>query len=125
MIRIRRVYDPAFEDEGLRVLVDRLWPRGVRKADLAMDLWAKDLAPSSELRQWYCHEPERFPEFSQRYREELRHALTPQHTVLAAALHGNVTLLYAARDPLLNQARVLQQVLMHRCAARARRSKAS
>jgi uncharacterized protein YeaO (DUF488 family) len=76
MLRIRRAYEDPLPDDGYRVLVDRLWPRGVKKEALQLDLWAKDLAPSPELRQWFGHDPARFRDFAKRYRAELRAAPT-------------------------------------------------
>jgi uncharacterized protein YeaO (DUF488 family) len=111
-IRVKRVYDPASPDDGYRVLVDRLWPRGVSKATARLDLWLRDIAPTTELRKWYGHEPERWPEFQVRY-----HAEVDQHPELvqtlrdAEAEHGTVTLLFAARDEERNEARVLAEVL--------------
>ena len=71
-VRLKRAYEPAAPDDGVRVLVDRLWPRGLRKADAAIDRWMKDIAPSTELRQWFGHDPERWPEFHRRYARELQ-----------------------------------------------------
>ncbi|MBV8471984.1 MAG: DUF488 domain-containing protein [Hyphomicrobiales bacterium] len=110
-IRIRRVYDPPSDDDGARVLVDRLWPRGLRKENAAWSLWLKDVAPSPELRTWFGHDPERFAEFAQRYRAELaanEGAVEP----LDELLHrGRVTLLYAAHDAEHNHALVLADYL--------------
>lgn len=111
MIRIRRVYEPPTPSDGVRVLIDRLWPRGMRKQDLPFDLWAKDLAPSPRLRQWFGHAPARFAVFAERYAAELDTVLTPDHPVLRAARKGHLTLLYAARDPQINHAVVLQRAL--------------
>ncbi|MFG1945883.1 DUF488 domain-containing protein [Nonomuraea sp. NPDC048826] len=110
-ITIQRVYDdrPA---EGAVFLVDRMWPRGVRKEDLRLDGWVRDAAPSTELRQWFGHRPERFAEFAERYRAELdagREALRP---LLDAAAEGPVTLLYSAKDTEHNQAVVLRDYLL-------------
>lgn len=109
-IDIQRVYDhpPA---RGAVFLVDRVWPRGVRKADLRLDGWPRDVAPSTELRTWFGHRPERFAEFAERYRAELndhREALEP---LLEAARQGPVTLLYSAKDTEHNQAVVLRDHL--------------
>ena len=113
-IRIKRVYDPSNADDGLRVLVDRLWPRGVKKADAAVDVWAKDLAPSTELRQWFNHDEDRFEEFAHRYRAELDSDELSLEPVMAATDHGVVTLLYAARNPTCNHALILQSWLQLR-----------
>jgi len=105
---VRRIYEPAGHDE-LRVLVDRLWPRGVSKAAAALDDWAKDAAPSTELRRWYGHRPERFAAFARRYRDELRHS--PADAVVARLLEAvatsDVALLTATKDIDHSGARVL------------------
>jgi uncharacterized protein YeaO (DUF488 family) len=109
-LSIKRVYDAPSDDDGLRILVDRLWPRGLRKEAARLDEWAKELAPSPALRKWFDHRPDRFEEFSRRYREELHN--TP---ALAAARERfqkrRTTLLYGARDPLINHAAVLAELL--------------
>ncbi|WP_031470821.1 DUF488 domain-containing protein [Sciscionella sediminilitoris] len=107
-IRIRRVYAAEEPDEGLRVLIDRLWPRGVRRETLAMDEWAKELAPSSELRTWYGHRPERFAEFRERYRAELS-GNPAVHRLAHTA--GTVTLLTATKDLEHSHAVVLAELL--------------
>lgn len=116
MIRVKRAREPAARGDGHRVLVDRLWPRGVRKADAHIDEWRKDVAPSHELRRWFGHDPERFAGFRDRYRRELR--AEPARTALAElrrrAARGTVTLVYAARDELHNNAVVLAQELSRR-----------
>lgn len=111
MIQIRRAYEPAVRDGSRVILVDRLWPRGVRKTALKLDAWLKDVAPSTELRQWFNHETEKWPEFRRRYRKELEDnpvAVTP---LLVAAAAGDVTLLYSAHDAGHNQAVVLKEYL--------------
>jgi len=107
-IRVRRVYEPREPQDGSRVLVDRLWPRGLGKARAALDGWNKDVAPSPALRKWFDHRPERFAEFTKRYRAELAH--NPQVAELRA-LKGKVTLIYGARDTAINHAVVLAKVL--------------
>lgn len=111
MIRCKRVYEAASADDGQRVLVDRLWPRGRRKDSLALDAWLREVAPSNALRQRFAHEPERFDEFRQAYRAEL--AARPGHwwALLDKARQGDLTLLYAARDEQRNNARVLAEFL--------------
>ncbi|MEF8793239.1 ribosomal protein S18-alanine N-acetyltransferase [Thiohalorhabdus sp.] len=109
--RLKRVYDPAAPEDGRRVLVERLWPRGMRKADAALDDWLWDIAPSRDLRRWYGHDPAKWPQFRRRYREELA-----IHTGLLAKLQadageGPVTLLFAAHDRQRNSAAVLKEVL--------------
>ena len=109
-IGLKRAYDPPAADDGARVLVDRLWPRGVSKAEARLDLWLKTVAPSADLRRWFDHQPERWPEFRRRYREEL--AANPaldELRRLAAA--GPLTLVYGARDREHNDAVVLAEVL--------------
>lgn len=110
-IKQKRIYLPASDEDGFRVLVDRLWPRGLKKADVKIDLWAKQLAPSTELRKWFAHDPERFPEFSLRYAEELK--ASPEAATLIAELrrHDVVTLLFSARDERHNNAVALAAIL--------------
>lgn len=108
-VRIRRVYDPPGLGEELRVLVDRLWPRGVAKDKV--DLWLKEIAPSNELRKWYGHVPERWPAFRDKYRKELGHNTDAVAQLRKAAKGKNVTLLYGARDRERNQAVVLAEFL--------------
>lgn len=111
MIQIKRVYDEPAAADGDRVLVDRLWPRGVSKARAAIDLWLKEVAPSPELRTWFGHMPERFAEFQEKYTQELM--LNPSVATLQALANKNeqVTLLYGAKDPVHNHAVVLQLFL--------------
>lgn len=113
ILKIKRVYLPAEESDGYRILIDRLWPRGVNKTQAHIDRWEKTLAPSTTLRQWFGHKPERFAEFSRRYESELR--TNPALDALFQALcqHPTVTLLYAAKDEQHNNAVVLQQVLQN------------
>ncbi len=112
MIRLKRVYDPPAESDGERVLVDRLWPRGLSKARAHVDEWRKDLAPSDELRKWFAHDPRRFREFRARYKRELRRAdLGP---LARHAKRHTVTLVYGARDEAHNNAVVLAEALSAR-----------
>lgn len=108
-VGIRRAYEPAQGDEGYRVLVDRLWPRGLSKGDLAYEQWCKDLAPSTELRRWFNHEVEKWPEFRKRYQAELH--MPPQQAhiqeIIKAAKGRRITLIYGAKDQEHNQAVVL------------------
>lgn len=110
-IKIKRVYDPWDEKDGYRILIDRLWPRGVKKEELKLDEWAKNLAPSAGLRKWFGHQPQLFEEFAQKYREELRGHEDDLQRILKVAEKQAVTLLYASREPKLNQARVFLNVL--------------
>ncbi len=110
-IGIKRVYEPASAKDGMRILVDRLWPRGMSKASLKYDAWPRDLAPSNELRKWYSHDPKRFAEFRRRYRGEL-HAHRAELAGLRAKVKGRtVTLLTATREVDLSHATVLRQIL--------------
>ncbi|KUJ66611.1 hypothetical protein ACZ90_34930 [Streptomyces albus subsp. albus] len=112
-VRVRRVYDTPEADDGARVLVDRLWPRGLAKEDARLDDWAKDAAPSAELRRWYGHAPERYEQFAERYRTELAEApaqaAVDRLRELAAA--GQLTLLTAVRDLPHGHARLLAEVV--------------
>jgi uncharacterized protein YeaO (DUF488 family) len=105
--RIKRVYEPPAAADGTRVLVDRLWPRGLRKEAAALDDWEKDIAPSPALRTWFGHRPERFAEFSRRYRAELAERPEAAARLRSLARKGPVTLLYGAHDEEHNHARVL------------------
>jgi uncharacterized protein YeaO (DUF488 family) len=107
-VQIKRIYDPPTSSDGLRVLIDRLWPRGVAKEDAAVDVWAKELAPSNELRKWFAHEDEKFEEFTRRYHLELANATGEIDKLLTSVDDGVVTLLYAAKNTTSNHAIVLQ-----------------
>ena len=112
-IAVKRIYDEPGPDDGMRVLVDRLWPRGIKKENAAIDLWLKEVAPSNELRKWFQHDPAKFVEFRQRYETELR---SPEQQAALAKLHqlagqGSLTLLFAAKDSEHNNACVLRDVL--------------
>lgn len=111
MIKIKRAYAPAEETYGYRILVDRLWPRGISKEKAKIDLWLKSVAPSSDLRKWFGHVPERFPEFTKRYKAELAEsgALDDLRKVLSE--HPDATLLFAAHDEEHNNAVVLKELL--------------
>jgi uncharacterized protein YeaO (DUF488 family) len=118
MIQLKRAYEPVSRSDGYRVLVERLWPRGLRKTDAHIAEWLKELAPSHELRRWFGHEPRRFSEFRQRYLRELHS--TPARLALAKlasrASRGNVTLIYSAHDEVHNNAVVLARELERRLA---------
>ena len=109
-IEIKRVYDKPSPKDGARILVDRLWPRGLKKEDASLDDWAKDLAPSPGLRKWFDHKPERFAEFGRRYREELSNNPAVDDA-RPRSKQGHITLLYAAHDPACNHALVLADYL--------------
>jgi uncharacterized protein YeaO (DUF488 family) len=121
VVRLKRVYEPPEEADGTRVLVERLWPRGLARDRARIDLWLKDIAPSPSLRRWFHHDPARWTEFQRRYREELagREPLVAQ--LLDLASHGDVTLVFAARDLQHNSARVLQEYLEQRLGPSRRR----
>jgi uncharacterized protein YeaO (DUF488 family) len=110
-IRLKRAYEPAASSDGYRVLIDRLWPRGVSREQAKLDAWDRDLSPSTELREWFAHEPRRFEVFRRRYIEELRDQ-RPRLTELRRLAHkGTLTLVYAARDTEHNDAVVVAEVL--------------
>jgi len=113
-IRLKRAYNSAGSGDGTRVLVDRLWPRGVRKADAAIDVWAKDIAPSPALRRWFGHDPARWHEFRRRYSEEIHRRRDRLDELRTLAQKGRVTLVFAARDEVHNDAVVLREVLLGR-----------
>lgn len=113
-LRLKRVYDPPEKEDGARVLVDRLWPRGLRKEKAALALWLKDVAPSAELRQWFGHDPVRFAEFSRRYRLELEANEAVLGRIDDLLKRGRVTLVYGAHDTVHNQAQVLLDYLQER-----------
>jgi len=110
-IKLKRVYQPRSPDDGLRVLIDRLWPRGVTKKDAAADLWLKDAAPSPALRRWYGHDPRRWERFRGRYRRELAQRPQTLHTLDDLRRRGPVTLLFAAADEAHSHAVVLREVI--------------
>ncbi len=113
-VKCKRVYLPAEEGDGYRVLVDRLWPRGMKKENARVDLWAKQLAPSTELRKWFGHMPERFEEFARRYKAEIEG--NPEAAPIIGGLrrHATVTLLYSAKDEQHNNAVVLREIMDER-----------
>jgi uncharacterized protein YeaO (DUF488 family) len=113
-IQLKRVYDPPDRNDGARVLVDRLWPRGARKETVELTVWLKDIAPSPELRRWFGHDPARFAKFSQRYRSELSANKDTVGRMEDLMKSGPVTLLYAAHDTEHNNARVLADYLKAR-----------
>ena len=110
-LRIKRIYEPALPRDGYRVLVDRLWPRGVSKAEASLDLWLKEIAPSAELREWFGHDPARFDEFATRYRSELKTNVEAVDQLRDIAKAHDTTLLYGAHDRHANQAVVLGEFL--------------
>jgi uncharacterized protein YeaO (DUF488 family) len=110
--RLKRAYEPAESDDGVRILVDRLWPRGVSKEKAALDEWIKEVAPSTELRKWFGHDPARWSEFQRRYRAELRDHSDALDRIQHLAQAGVVTLVYSAQDEQHNDAVVLRDVLL-------------
>jgi uncharacterized protein YeaO (DUF488 family) len=110
-VRLKRAYEPATSSDGYRVLIDRLWPRGVSRELADLDEWDRELAPSAELRRWFGHEPSRFEEFRQRYQEELRDKRSRITELRRRARKGPLTLVYSARDAEHNDAVVLAEVL--------------
>jgi uncharacterized protein YeaO (DUF488 family) len=112
-LRLKRAYEPASPEDGVRILVDRLWPRGVSKAHAALDEWDKDIAPSTELRQWFGHDPAKWPEFQRRYQAELRQHADVLDRIRHLAKKKTVTLVVSAHDDEHNDAVVLRDVLLN------------
>lgn len=110
-VRIKRAYEAPSADDGTRVLIDRLWPRGIAKAEAAVDHWMKEIAPSTELRKWFGHDPARWEEFQRRYRSELKDHRAELERLRELAREGVVTLVYAAHDETHNDAVVLRDLL--------------
>lgn len=113
-IKIKRAYAEAEKSDGFRILVDRLWPRGLSKEKAHIDLWLKDVAPSNELRKWFAHDPKKWPEFQSRYHDELESLNEPLALLKEKSAHGPVTLLFAASDEEHNEAVVLQKLIQPR-----------
>lgn len=114
MLRIKRVYEAPSSGDGVRFLVERLWPRGIKKEELKMKAWLKEVAPSPDLRKWYSHDVSKWEQFRKRYRKELKANPDGWQPILEAARNGNVTLLYSARDTEHNSALVLKEFLEER-----------
>ncbi len=110
-VHIKRVYEPASKEDGTRILVDRLWPRGLSKEAAQIDLWLKEAAPSTDLRKWFKHEPEKWPEFQKRYEQELSESAEQLSQLNEPLKKGTVTLVYGAKDTVHNDAVVLQNFL--------------
>ena len=113
-IKLKRAYEPPAQSDGRRILIDRLWPRGVSKAKAALDGWMKDIAPSTTLRQWFGHDPARWQEFRRRYAEEIREHPEQLRRLRRFAAEGPLTLVYSAHDEAHNDAVVLRAVLLGR-----------
>lgn len=111
MIALKRAYDPATSADGVRYLVERLWPRGVKKTALRIDAWLKDVAPSGELRRWFGHDPKKWDEFQRRYHDELRASADALEPIVKAARRGRVTLVYSSHDTEHNNAVALKEYL--------------
>lgn len=110
-LQLKRAYEPPADTDGMRILVDRLWPRGLSKAEAKIDFWAKEVAPSNELRRWYQHEPEKWPEFRHKYIAELQSNPEPVQELIAKIGNGNATLLFGSKEVRLNNAAVLKDYL--------------
>jgi uncharacterized protein YeaO (DUF488 family) len=110
-VTLKRAYDPPSPGDGTRILVDRLWPRGLSKEKAHIDLWLKDIAPSSGLRKWFAHDPKKWPEFQARYKDELKSNSGALAQLRSEATRGPVTLIFAARDVEHNEAVVLEKLL--------------
>lgn len=110
-IKIKRVFETPEKDDGTRILVDRLWPRGIKKEKLKADLWLKEIAPSTELRKWFQHDPEKWPLFKKKYQQELKQAGKAVNILKEYQKKGSLTLLYAAKDELHNNAVVIREFL--------------
>ena len=113
-IKLKRAYEPPAPDDGTRILIDRLWPRGVKKADAAIDEWMKDIAPSNGLRKWFGHDPARWQEFRRRYQSEIQQHPDQFGRLCTLAQHGRITLVFSAHDEAHNDAVVLKDLLLGR-----------
>ena len=125
MIKLKRVYEKEAPDDGVRYLVERLWPRGVKKESLHIDGWLKEVAPSTDLRKWFSHDPEKWPEFRRRYFAELDRAPEVWAPIRSAARRGTVTLLYSSHDTEHNNAVALKEYIQQKLGARAARAAGS
>ena len=121
-VRLKRAYEPASAADGTRILIDRLWPRGVKKADAAIDQWLKDIAPSTALRKWFGHDPARWAEFRKRYAVEIRAHREQLDQLRALARQGSITLVFSAHDELHNDAVALRDFLLGRAMKRKART---
>ncbi len=111
-VRLKRAYDPSAANDGKRILIDRLWPRGMKKTQAAIDEWLKEVAPSTELRKWFGHDPARWPKFRRRYLKELHGHRADLDRLRALARQGTVTLVFSAHDQAHNDAVVLRDLLL-------------
>jgi uncharacterized protein YeaO (DUF488 family) len=124
MVALKRAYEKAAPEDGVRFLVERLWPRGVKKTDLQIDGWLKDVAPSDTLRRWFAHDPKKWPEFHRRYFAELDSHPEAWEPIQSAARHGRVTLVYSAHDTEHNNAAALKEYLQARMGQNRKTSQA-
>ena len=111
-VKLKRAYEPPAREDGTRILIDRLWPRGLSKEDAALDLWMKEIAPTTELRKWFAHDPARWEEFRHRYADEVQRNAELLKQLWTLARQGPITLVYSARDEAHNDAVVLRDVLL-------------
>jgi len=111
-VKVKRAYEPASGSDGIRVLIDRLWPRGVKKTDAKIDEWMKDIAPSTALRKWFGHDPDRWPEFQDRYEAEVRQHPDQLDRLRTLAREGPLTLVFSAHDEAHNDAVVLRDMIL-------------
>ncbi len=114
MLKVKRVYEAPAKEDGFRILVDRLWPRGLTKEKAKVDLWLKQISPSNELRKWYQHDPEKWPEFKRRYYSELKDKKESLDVILSRAKKGTVTLLFSSKEEKINNAQALKEYLEKR-----------
>jgi uncharacterized protein YeaO (DUF488 family) len=119
MIKLKRVYEQAEPSDGFRVLADRLWPRGISKEEAHIDEWLRDIAPSTELRKWFGHDPQKWPEFQRRYRDELKSNTQSLEKLLADTAGNDITLVYASREEKHNNVTVLKEVLQELIATKS------
>lgn len=110
-LNLKRIYEPPEKEDGFRILVDRLWPRGFTKEKAALDLWLKDIAPSTELRKWFDHDPDKWKDFQKKYRAELKENKEAVSTIKDHLKNGTVTLLYGAKDEAHNEALVIKDYI--------------
>ena len=124
MIKIKRVYEPPSHDDGKRILIDRLWPRGLKKEDAHFDAWVKDIAPSAELRTWFGHDPKKWEEFKRRFFKELQGKREAVDGIVSLAKKGTVTLLFGSKEERFNNAVALKEYIEARMSASERKKAA-
>lgn len=124
MIKIKRVYEQPSRDDGRRILIDRLWPRGIKKEDARIDEWLKEVAPSNELRKWFDHDPDKWGEFKKRFFTELKGRQDMVDGILSSARKGTVTLLFASKEERFNNAVALKEYIVSRMNAKERKKAA-